>query len=91
MTCHTDSLIPSTCTTVVSSFVLCDSSVELIVHAARVSNVRLWTVEDALYSSVSYSGNITGTGEIKAKETACGDIIVTFVTGSRTHQVTTTR
>ena len=55
------------------------------------SNVCLVTTDDVPHNMVPHVGSVTGTGEIKAKVTAHGDLILIFALGSWTFQATTTR
>ena len=55
------------------------------------SNVCLMTIEDVLHIVVPHAGEVTDTGEIKAKATTYVDLIFLLVMGSMTFQVTMTR
>ena len=69
----------------------CNQASEFVTHVDGVSNVCLVTTSDVMYNVVPYVGAVTGTGEIKAQVTACGDLILLFAQGSRTFKVTITR
>ena len=51
----------------------------------------LVTTEDALHNVVPHVGAVAGTDEIKAKVTACGNLILLFALGSRSFKATITR
>ena len=55
------------------------------------SNVFLVTTVDFLHNVIPYEGAVIGTGEIKAKVTVHGDLIVIFEIGSRELQIIITR
>ena len=88
---HQESLNLSACSIEASSLVTCNKASELVMHVDSGSNVCLVATADVLHNVVSRVGEVTGTGEIKAKVTACGDLILLFALESRTFKVATTR
>ena len=55
---------------------------EMVARADGGSNVCLVTTDDVLHNVVPHACVVKGTGEIKSKVTAYGDLILFFALGS---------
>ena len=88
---HRESLVNSTCSIEELSLGERSNATELVVSADGGANVCLVTTEDSLRDVSPCDGEVSGTGATQDKVTVCGDLIVLFTIGSRSHKVAITR